>query len=60
MDYKGSTGNHLPVLKDALAIFIAEKLAFVDALVLALARHRGWHVESFDKRLSKLAARGAS
>jgi predicted nucleic-acid-binding protein len=59
LDYKGFTGDHLAVLKDALAIFIAEKLAFVDALVLALARHRGWHVETFDKRLAKLAARGA-
>ena len=60
LDYKGFTGDHMPVLKDALAIFIAEKVAFVDSLVLALARHRGWHLETFDKRLSKLAARGSA
>ena len=60
LDYKGFTGDHMPVLRDALAIFIAGNVAFVDSVVLAIARHKGWHLETFDKRLSKLAARGAS
>ncbi len=57
LDYKGFTGDHLPILRRALAIFIAHKIAFVDAAVLAIMRHNGWHLETFDKTLSKLAAK---
>ncbi len=56
LDHKGFTGAHLPILKEALAIFAAEKIDFVDAIVLAIARHNGWHLETFDKALAKLAA----
>ena len=56
LDYKGFTGSHLPILKEALAIFAGEKIDFVDATVLAIARHNGWHLETFDKALAKLAA----
>ena len=56
LDYKGFTGDHVPVLKDALAIFAANNIALVDAIVLAHARRNRWHLETFDKRLSKLAA----
>ncbi|MGO9174470.1 MAG: PIN domain-containing protein [Rhodomicrobium sp.] len=57
LDYKGFTGDHLPILRSALAIFVAHKIAFVDAVILATARHHGWRLESFDKALSKLAAK---
>lgn len=60
LDYKGFTGDHVPVLKDALAIFAANKIALVDAIVLAHALRNRWHLETFDKRLSKLAATQAS
>ncbi len=56
LDYKGFTGDHMPILRDALAIFIANKIAFVDSVILALAQHNGWRLETCDKRLSKLAA----
>ena len=54
LDAKGFTGSHLPILKQALAIYAAEKIDFVDATVLAIARHNGWHLETFDKALAKL------
>ncbi len=54
LDYKGFTGNHSPILKQSLAIFAAHKIDFVDATVLAIARHNGWHLETFDKALAKL------
>ncbi len=57
LDYKGFTGDHLPLLRSALALFITHKIAFVDAVVLATARHNGWHLETFDRTLSKLAAK---
>jgi predicted nucleic acid-binding protein len=57
LDYKGFRGDHLAVLKGALAIFTAQKIAFVDAIVLATTRHNGWHMETFDRTLSKLAAK---
>jgi predicted nucleic-acid-binding protein len=56
LDYKGFTGENLPILRDALSTFIAHKIAFVDAVLLATARHKGWHLETFDKTLAKLAA----
>ncbi|MFY9639428.1 MAG: PIN domain-containing protein [Rhodomicrobium sp.] len=57
LDYKGFTGDYLHILRSALAIFISNKIAFVDAIILATARHNGWHLETFDKALSKLAAK---
>ncbi len=41
LDYKGFTGDHLPILRSALAIFMAHKIALVDAVLLATARHNG-------------------
>ncbi len=55
LDYKGFTGERLPILKEALAIYAAHGIAFVDAIVVATARNRGWHLETFDKALAKLA-----
>ena len=60
LDSKGFTGSHLPILKEALALFAAHKIDFVDATVLAIARHNGWHLETFDKALAKLAAASES
>jgi predicted nucleic-acid-binding protein len=57
LDYKGFVGNNLPALKHALAIFIAQKIAFVDAVILAIVRDNGWHLDTFDKALAKLAAK---
>ena len=57
LDYKGFTGDRLAILRSALAIFIANKIAFVDAVILAIAQHNGWHLETFDKALAKLAAK---
>jgi predicted nucleic-acid-binding protein len=57
LDYKGFTGDHLHILRDALTIFISNKIAFVDAVILATARHNGWHLETFDRALSKLASK---
>jgi predicted nucleic-acid-binding protein len=54
LDSKGFTGAHLPILKEALAIYAAEKIDVVDATVLAIARHNSWHLETFDKALAKL------
>ena len=54
LDYKGFTGGHLPILKQALAIYAAHKIDAVDAIVLATARHHGWHLETFDKRSRSL------
>jgi predicted nucleic-acid-binding protein len=56
LDYKGFTGAHLPILKQALTIYAAETIDFVDAAVLAIARHNGWRLETFDKALAKLMA----
>jgi predicted nucleic-acid-binding protein len=56
LDYKGFTGEHMPILRSALALFVAHKIAFVDALILATIRHHGWHLETFDKALLKLTA----
>jgi predicted nucleic-acid-binding protein len=57
LDYKGFAGDHLPVLRDALTVFIAHKIAFADAIVLATAHHNSWHLEAFDKKLAELAAK---
>ena len=54
LDYKGFTGAHQPILKEALTIYAAHRIDFVDAAVLATARHHGWHLETFDKALAKL------
>ncbi len=54
LDYKGFTGAHLPILKQALAIYAADTIDFVDATVLAIARQNGWHLETFEKALAKL------
>ncbi len=56
LDYKGFTGDRSHIQMGALAIYISNKIAFVDAVILATARHNGWHLETFDKALSKLAA----
>ena len=56
-DYKGFSGETVPIVKAALAIFAADNIDFVDALVLSIARHRGWHLETFDKALAARAAR---
>jgi predicted nucleic acid-binding protein len=55
LDYKGFAGDNVPALKDALAMFSANNVAFADAIVLALARRNRWNLETFDKRLPKLA-----
>jgi predicted nucleic-acid-binding protein len=54
LDYKGFTGSHLTTLKEALAIYAAHKIDFVDAVVLTIARRNGWQLETFDKALAKL------
>jgi predicted nucleic-acid-binding protein len=56
LDYKGFSAGPAPIVKQALALFAAHNIAFVDALVLATSRAKGWHVETFDKALAKLAA----
>jgi predicted nucleic acid-binding protein len=56
LDYKGFAGAHLPMLREALAIYAANSVAFVDAAVLAIARHNGWRLETFDKALAKLSS----
>jgi predicted nucleic-acid-binding protein len=56
LDYKGFSGSHTPLVKQALALFAAHSIAFVDALILAIAQQNGWHVETFDKALARLAA----
>ena len=50
----GFTSSHLPILNKALAIYAADKIDFVDATVLAIARHNGWHLETFDKALTNV------
>jgi predicted nucleic-acid-binding protein len=55
LEYKGFTGGGAPLLKQALTLYAGNDIAFVDAIVLATARHQGWHLETFDKALSKLA-----
>jgi predicted nucleic-acid-binding protein len=57
LDYKGFVGDHLPVLRDAFAAFVANNIAFVDAIILMTARHNGWRLATFDKSLAKLAAK---
>ncbi len=57
LDDKGFIGDHLPILRAALTTFIAHKIAFADAVILAAARDNGWHLETFDKALAKLAAK---
>jgi len=56
LDYKGFSAGPVPAVKQALALYAAHNIAFVDALILATARQKGWHVETFDKALAKLAA----
>jgi predicted nucleic-acid-binding protein len=55
LDYKGFAGAHMPILKQALVLYAAHKLDFVDTVVLAIARNNGWRLETFDKALAKLA-----
>jgi predicted nucleic-acid-binding protein len=55
LDYKGFVGDHLPILRNALAAFIAHNIAFVDAVILMTARHNEWRLATFDKALAKLA-----
>ncbi len=55
LDYKGFAGAHIPLMKQALAIYAVQKIDFVDAMVLAIARDKGWRLETFDKALAKLA-----
>jgi predicted nucleic-acid-binding protein len=55
LDYKGFAGAHMPILKQALALYASHKLDFVDTVVLAIARNNGWRLETFDKALGKLA-----
>jgi predicted nucleic acid-binding protein len=49
------------VLTESAAVYQAltpyrdRKVDFVDALVAAIARERGWHVFSFDRDLKRLA-----
>lgn len=54
LDYRGVTVES-PAVRQALALFRDRKVDFVDALVAATARERGWRVFSFDRDLEKLA-----
>jgi predicted nucleic-acid-binding protein len=56
LDYKGFSAGPAAIVKQALALYAAHSISFVDLLVLATARQKGWHVETFDKALAKLAA----
>lgn len=53
--YRGMTGSHVPPMREALRRFAADRISIVDALVLTVARHKGWDLESFGLRLQKLA-----
>jgi predicted nucleic-acid-binding protein len=54
LDYRGLTVES-PAVRHALALYRDGKVDFVDALVVATARERGWRVFSFDRDLEKLA-----
>lgn len=54
LDYRGVVVES-PAVRHALTLYRDGKVDFVDALVAATARERGWRVFSFDRDLEKLA-----
>lgn len=54
LDYRGLLTESAAV-RQALTLYRDRKVDFVDALVAATARERGWRVFSFDRDLTRLA-----
>jgi predicted nucleic-acid-binding protein len=54
LDYRGVV-TESPAVRQALTLYRDNKVDFVDALVAATARERGWQVFSFDRDLERLA-----
>lgn len=53
LDYRGVLTESAAVYQ-ALTLYRDRKVDFVDALVAAIARERGWHVFSFDRDPKRL------
>ncbi len=56
LDFRGIIGEHVPAMREALRLSLASSISFVDAMVLATARQRGWRAKSFDRKLNKLGS----
>lgn len=54
LDYRGVI-TESPAVREALTLFRDRNVDFVDALVAATARNKGWRVFSFDRDLERLA-----
>jgi predicted nucleic-acid-binding protein len=54
LDYRGVI-TESPAVRHALILYRDHKVDFVDALIAATARERGWQVFSFDRDLERLA-----
>ena len=55
LDYRGISEENRTILRTALSLFRDRNVDFVDALVAATARARGWRTFSFDRDLERLA-----
>lgn len=53
--FRGVDAENRDRLQAALGLYRSRKVAFVDALVAATARGRGWQVFTFDRDLERLA-----
>ena len=54
LDYRGIIAES-PAIRPALTLYRGHKVDFVDALVAAVAKERGYGVFSFDRDLERLA-----
>lgn len=52
LSLRGTTGAHVAAMQSALKTFAVRNIDFVDALVLALAKHNDWPCFSFDRDLA--------
>ena len=53
LSLRGVTGPNVAAMQSALKTFAVRNIDFVDALVLATARHNDWPCFSFDRALAR-------
>jgi predicted nucleic acid-binding protein len=52
--FRGVDSHNRALLQAALALYRTRKVDFIDAVVVATARERGWGIFSFDRDLERL------
>jgi predicted nucleic-acid-binding protein len=56
LGFRGISGDQVPLLRLALALYAQTSVSFVDALIAATATAKGLSVETYDQDLIKLLA----